>query len=137
MPDKRESPFEARGRQGSARVARLALGLRSLPLCCFVLPCSVPRRQPLALLFFYRLNQTQEFAGQRGKFSAVHRTPRMNDDVPPCWYLREILPKNLANAPSDTIADHSAAQRFLHADAEAAVHEMIGPNENYELAARA
>jgi|GEM_PF-2401998 len=61
----------------------------------------------------------------------------MNDDVPPCWYLREILPKDLANTPSDTIADHRAAQRFLHADAEPAVREMIGPNENYELAARA
>jgi hypothetical protein len=57
----------------------------------------------------------------------------MNYDVPSCGNLQAIPPANFADAPADPIAEHSASQRFLDADAESALRSAVRAIKNHEL----
>jgi hypothetical protein len=57
----------------------------------------------------------------------------MNYDVPSPRDLRTIPPKDFADAAADSIANHSASQRLLHADAKTALRPAIGAVKNHEL----
>jgi len=57
----------------------------------------------------------------------------MNYDVPSRGDLRTIPPKDFADAPADSIANHRASQRLLDADAKTAPRPAISPIENHEL----
>jgi acetyl esterase/lipase len=44
---------------------------------------------------------------------------------------------DLADAPPDTIAHHRAAERFLDAEAETALRQLVGAKKNGEVGTRA
>src|ERR1700722_6994057 len=67
-----------------------------------------------------RTQQPPQFRPQRRERRQRHRTLRMYDDVPSRRNLRLVTTQNVANPPLDAVPHHRPAQRFLHADPEAA-----------------
>lgn len=125
---------------------RRALAARGKPGRSAGRPTAAPRRllgstrPALAcrrlLLLPDALKQPEELRLEQCKRRLRYRAARVYDHVPSRRYLRAILTQDLADAPSNPVANHRAAQRLLHADAEAAVFSPIRAIEDCELLAR-
>jgi len=83
------------------------------------------------------LQHLQQIRHQRRKLRAPHRTLRVYDHVPSCGYLQPVAAHHFAQTPPDPIAHHRPAQRLLDAEAEAALRQFIGAEENCEVGTRA
>jgi hypothetical protein len=61
----------------------------------------------------------------------------MYDDVPSCSYLQTMAAHDLPHAPPNAIAHYCAAQRFLDAESESALRQLIRAKKNGEVGIRA
>src|SRR4029077_17708549 len=84
----------------------------------------------------HAFQQAQQIRCQRRKLRSRHRTLRVYDDVPSCRYLQPVAAHHFAQAPPDTIAHYCAAQGLLDAEAEAALRQSVGTEENGEVGTR-
>src|SRR5438067_153007 len=80
-----------------------------------------------------RPQQTEQLRLHCCKGRPRHGCARMNYDVPSRGDLQAIPPQDFSDAPANSIADHRASQRLLHADAEAASRAAVGAIKNHEL----
>lgn len=83
------------------------------------------------------LNQAQKFSAQRSKFRAGYTAPRVNDDVPSCWYLPLVAAHDFAHAPPDAVAHHRLAECLLDAESVAALRQRVCAKKNGEVGAGA
>ena len=60
----------------------------------------------------------------------------MNYDVPSREDLRNIAPKDFADATADSIAHHRASKRLFHADAKPATRSAVSAIKNHKLRRR-
>jgi len=82
------------------------------------------------------LQQAQQIRRQRRKLRSRRQTLRVYDDVPSCGYLQPVAAHDLAQAPPDSIAHYRAAQGLLDAEAETALRQFVGAEENSEVGTR-
>jgi hypothetical protein len=61
----------------------------------------------------------------------------MYDDVPSCSYLQTMAAHDLPHAPPNAIAHYCAAKRFLDAESESALRQLIRAKKNGEVGIRA
>jgi hypothetical protein len=91
---------------------------------------------PLRVRIRRAFQQTQQIRRQRRKLRVRDRTLRVNDDVPSCGYLQPVAAHDFAQAPPDPIAHHRTAQGLLDAEAESALRQFVGAEENCEVETR-
>src|SRR5713226_3739938 len=84
----------------------------------------------------YALQQPQQIRCQRRKFRVRYQILRVYNDVPSCGYLQPVAAHDLAQAPPDTIAHYRPAQSLLDAEAESALRQFVGAEENCEVGTR-
>src|SRR5229473_3698198 len=84
----------------------------------------------------HALQYAQQIHRQRCKFRARYRILRVNDDVPSCGYLQPVAAHDFAQAPPDTIAHYRSTQSLLDAEAESALRQFVGAEENCEMGTR-
>src|SRR6266852_8161105 len=97
---------------------------------------ATPRALGWSALPLHALQQAQQIRRQRRKLRARHRTLRVNDDVPSCGYLQPVAAHDLAQAPPDPIARYRTSQGLLDAEAETALQQLVGAEENGEVGTR-
>src|SRR2546429_3629040 len=81
--------------------------------------------------------QPQQIRRKLRKPRFGHPALRVNYDVPSHGYLPPVAAHDFAHAPPDAVAHHRAAERFLNADAKAALRQFVGAKDNCEVGARA
>src|SRR5712692_3343112 len=97
---------------------------------------ATPHAQEWVSRPLHALQQPQQIRCQRRKFRVRYQILRVYNDVPSCGYLQPVAAHDLAQAPPDTIAHYRPAQSLLDAEAESALRQFVGAEENCEVGTR-
>src|SRR5713226_4062093 len=97
---------------------------------------ATPHAQEWVSRPLHALQQPQQIRRQRRKFRVRHRIRLVYHDVPSGGYLQPAAAHDLAQPPPNTIAHYRPAQSLLDAEAESALRQFVGAEENCEVGTR-
>src|ERR1043166_2192532 len=81
----------------------------------------------------WSLQQLQKLRGEDGERRRRHIGLGVNDDVPSCGYLLTVKANHFADAATNAVAHHRAAECALDAETEAALRQIVRFQENGEV----